>query len=246
MNNDDLKLVEDGAPAYLLMVDSLIRKDPDNEEMLATAALLYSAYADVYVKDADRAGKMSSKALDYARKAACLSHPNACGIKTMTYQDFEKALLLFEEKDLSVLFALGQSWGGWIMANKNDPAAIADLSQIEAIMKRVIDLDETYKDGAPFLYLGMLSSFLPPALGGRPEEGKAYFEKALSLSEEKNLSAKVAYARFYARNIFDRQLHDRLLKDVIAADPYVEGHTLVNVWSQEQARQLLDEADDFF
>ena len=66
------------------------------------------------------------------------------------------------------------------------------------------------------------------------------------MSDGKNLSAKLAYAKFYARNIFDRELHDRLLQDIISADPYVDGHTLTNIWAQKQARQLLDEADDFF
>ena len=246
LNNDDLKLVETGAPAYLLMVDSLISKDPDNEDTLATASMLYAAYADVFVKDKQRARKMSAKAFDYAKKAVCLTQNDACGIQAVKYDAFENALLSFEKDDLKALFALGQSWGGWIMANKSDAAAIAALSRIEAIMKRIIALDETFKDGAPFVYLGTLSSFLPPALGGRPEEGKAYFEKAIDLSQGKSLTAKVAYARFYARNIFDRELHDRLLNDVIAASPYVDGHTLVNVWAQKQAKQLLNEADDYF
>lgn len=246
MNNDDLQLVEDGAPAYLLMIDSLISKDPDNKKTLATAALLYSAYADVYVKDEDRARKMSAKALQYAGKSVCLSKQNACGLKRMTYDAFQKTLLLFEKDDLYALFAFGQSWGTWIMANQSDPDAIADLSRIEAIMERVIELDETFKQGAPFIYLGTLRSFLPPALGGRPDEGKAYFETAVRMSNGKNLSAKLAYAKFYARNIFDRELHDRLLNEVISADPYVDGHTLINIWTQKQAKQLLDEADDFF
>ena len=246
MNNDDLALVEAGAPAYLLMVDGLIGKDPGNEDTLATASMLYAAYADVYVKDKDRAQKMSAKALNYAQQAVCLKNKSACGLQAMPFTAFESALKTFKKDDLSALFALGQSWGGWIMANKSDPEAVADLSRIETIMKRVIELDETFKGGAPFVYLGTLSSFLPPALGGRPEEGKTHFEKALKLSKGKNLTAKVAYARFYARNIFDRDLHDRLLNEVLAADPYIEGHTLVNVWAQEQARQLLAEADDFF
>jgi hypothetical protein len=246
MNCDDLKLVETGAPAYLLMIDSLISKDPDNEHTLATAALLYAAYADVFVKNPRRAKKMSAKALEYAKKSVCLSKRDACGLQDMTFDAFGNALNTLEKKDVHALFALGQAWGGWILAHQDEPDAIADLSRIETIMKRVIDLDKTFKQGAPHLYLGMLSSFLPPALGGRPEEGKTYFEEAIRLSSGKNLSAKMAYAQFYARNIFDRDLHDRLLEEVISADPYVDGHTLINVWAQQQAQQLLEEADDFF
>ena len=38
-------------------------------------------------------------------------------------------------------------------------------------MQRVIELHESYQDGAAHLYLGVLSTFLPPALGGKPEVG---------------------------------------------------------------------------
>ena len=54
------------------------------------------------------------------------------------------------------------------------------------------------------------------------------------------------YAHTYARLMFDRPLHDRLLKEVMAADPAVPGYTLNNVLAQQQARQLLNSADDYF
>ncbi|MCF8091253.1 MAG: TRAP transporter TatT component family protein, partial [Desulfotignum sp.] len=51
VNNDDPAMVEAGAPAYLLMIDSLISQDPEDKDMLTTAALLYTAYADLFVTD---------------------------------------------------------------------------------------------------------------------------------------------------------------------------------------------------
>ena len=247
LNNDDPELVESGAPAYLLFVDSLISKDPENETTLTNAALLYSAYADLFIKDdKPRAQKMAAKSLDYATRAVCLARKNSCDLRTSNYETFENQLMQFETKDIDPLFALGNAWGGWIMANRNDYNAIADLSRIEAIMKKIIQLDDTYKKGAPYLYLGTLSSFLPPALGGRPDDGKKYFEKAIALSKNKNLSAHVAYARYYARMVYDRKLHDQLLRQVLKADPYVDGFTLFNIWAQKQAKDLLSTADDYF
>ena len=151
-----------------------------------------------------------------------------------------------EKKHVPALFALGNAWAGWIMANKNDFNAIADMSHIEMIMQKVIELDETYKDGAAYLYMGTLATLLPPALGGKPEVGKQYFDKAVNLSKGKNLMVKVLYAKLYAKMIFDRKLHDQLLKEVVTADPYVPGYTLVNTWAQIQARELIDGADDYF
>lgn len=246
LDNDDLALVESGAPAYLLMIDSLISKDPENEGMLSNAALLYSAYADVFVKDKKRSRKMADKALDYALRAICLTRTDACNIKKMPYKDFEAVISDMDKDDVPVLFALGNAWTGWIIANKNDFNAIADISRIEKIMQQVVLLDKTYKDGAAYLYLGSMATLLPPALGGKPEQGRQYFDAALEISKGRNLMVKVMYAKLYARMIFDRSLHDRLLKEVLEADPDIPGHTLVNTYAQKQAEELLAGADDYF
>ncbi len=246
LNSDDLATVKDGAPAYLLMVDSMINKDPGNEEMLATAATLYTAYADVFVTDELRSKKMAQKALDYAIRAICISNKKGCNLKTMPYDQFESTILGMQKRQVPTLFSLGDAWASWIIANKNDFNAIADLSYIELIMHQVVKIDETYKNGAAFLYLGTMATFLPPALGGKPEEGKKYFETAIRLSNGNNFMAKVLYAKFYARMMFDRTLHDQLLMDVIESDPHIPGYTLVNTYAQQQAHELLKSANEYF
>ncbi len=37
-----------------------------------------------------------------------------------------------------------------------------------------------------------------------------------------------------------------LLKEVMAADPYVQGYTLINTWARIQAQELINSADDYF
>ena len=246
LNNNDLDMVASGAPAYLLMVDSLIARDPDAVDLLAAGAQLYTAYADVFVTDKARAKKMADKAMGYAEPAFCQANANACALKDKPFDEFAAIVSQTDKDDLPHLFTLGNAWSSWIMANKDDFNALADISRIEAIMDRVVRLDETYRDGAAYLYLGTLATFLPPALGGRPEEGRAYFETAIRLSRGKNLMTKVVYASLYAKMMFDRGLHDRLLTEVLATDPKVPGYTLINTYAQKQARQLLTEAEDYF
>ncbi len=83
-------------------------------------------------------------------------------------------------------------------------------------------------------------------MGGEPEKGKAYFERAIELSGGSDLSAKVEFARGYARLMFERELHDRLLNEVMTTDPEVPGFTLTNVLAQRDAAELLAGADDYF
>ena len=113
-------------------------------------------------------------------------------------------------------------------------------------MQRIVALQEDYEGGMADLYLGVLASLRPPTLGGKPEEAKAHFERAITLSHGHNLMAKVMYAQYYARLLYDRPLHDQLLKDVLAANADVPGLTLLNTLAQQQARELLASADNYF
>ena len=58
--------------------------------------------------------------------------------------------------------------------------------------------------------------------------------------------AKVEFARRYARLVFDRPLHDRLLNEVLQAPANVPGLTLSNTLAQRSARELLKSADSYF
>jgi hypothetical protein len=66
------------------------------------------------------------------------------------------------------------------------------------------------------------------------------------LSHGRDLSISVDYARYYARTLYDRELHDQLLKNVMSAEPDQEGYTLFNTLAQREAQALLDAADEYF
>ena len=246
LNNNDLATVKDGAPAYLLMVDSLLYRDPDNESLLRGAASIYTAYTNVFVTDKDRAGKLTDKALAYAFRAICVRRSKTCGFRKVNFQGFNTIILSLGIKDVPDLFTLGSAWAAWIQMHREDWNAVAEISRVEAIMTRVVELDEFYQDGGAHLYLGILATFLPPALGGKPDVGKKHFERALEISKDKNLMVKVLYAQHYARLMFDQKLHDRLLNEVLEAKTDVPGYTLSNTLAQQRARELLESGKDYF
>lgn len=246
LNQDDPDTVREGAPAYLLLVDGLIEADPVDKHSLIAGAKLYSAYASVFVENPARARRMSKKARRYARHALCIDWPRVCEVDNGSYAELLPALKEVDATDLSALYAYGLSWALWIQTHSDNWNAVADLPKVEAVFERVVALKDDYENGQPHLYLGIIRTQLPPAMGGKPEEGKAQFEKAIAISHGRDLMAKVEYARRYARMVFDRQLHDRLLHEVMAADPVQPNLTLSNVLAQRQAKVLLESADDYF
>jgi len=246
INNNDLKIVESGGTAYLIMIDGLLHGDPNNGNLLRAAADLYTSYIGIFVKDDDRERKLADKALTYAFRAICLSNAKTCSMRELTYKEFCIVINSISDKDISSLYTLGTAWASWIKAHSNDLVAVAEISRVTAIMEHIIKLDESYKDGNVHLYIGVLSMIFPPILGGKPDVGRKHFERAIEIAHGKNLMAKVIYAREYARPMFDRKLHDRLLSEVIEADPNIPEFALINTLAQKEASELLENADEYF
>ncbi len=245
-NQNDLPTVREGQPAYLLLIDGFILDDPENENLLLAGARLYDTYAGIFVKDEARAQRLSEKARNYARRALCQPHPDLCKFDQGAFEDFEREVVKMKTKDLPLLYGYATAWVGWIQSHSGDFRAIADLPKVELAFEQVIKLDARYERGQAQLYLGVLRTLRPPALGGKPEVGRKHFENAIEYSEGRNLYAKVEFARRYARLIFDQQLHDTLLNEVLDADPEENGLTLSNTLAQQQARQLLDSSAAYF
>lgn len=246
LNSNDLKTVQAGAPAYLILLDGLLQDDQQNPSILLAASKLNSAYAGVFAEDEGQRKILSDKALNYALQALCISDGQTCQFRTKPFADFKSILADVSKDNIDALYAVGAAWTTWLEANAADFNAIAELSRVRSVMEQVVAIDESYDKGGAYLYLGGLYTLLPPALGGKPETGKDYFERALAISEGQNLMVKVVYAKQYARLVFDRELHDKLLQEVLKSDPTVRDLTLINTLAKQQAKSLLDEADDYF
>lgn len=254
LNQDDPETVRDGAPAYLLLIDSFAQGDSASGAMLESAAELYSAYAAVFVDDPERAKRLSNRARNYGVRALCRRRVPAvdndastsCSWGRMEFGVLVTELENLRRDDVPALYAFTVSWLVWIRAHSDDWTALADLPKVDAALDRLQVLDGEYQAGNVQLYLGILHTLRPPALGGNPEEGRQHFEQALALSGGHDLSAKVEFARSYARMVYDRELHDRLLNEVLTADPRQDGYTLLNVLAQREAETLLAGADDYF
>ena len=149
-------------------------------------------------------------------------------------------------EDITYLYGYAVAWTGWIQANSGDWNAIGQLARVKLMMARVLELDETWDRGGAHLYLGGLETILPASMGGRPDLGKIHFEKAIQLADGKFLMTKVVYAEQYAKLMFDKVLHDRLLNEVIQADPNFDGMTLTNRIAQERAVVLLADGEEYF
>lgn len=246
LSHDEPETIKQAIPTYLVLVSSLIRGDQENVDLLVSGSRLYGSYASVFVKEKDRQIVLSKRAFAYAEKAVCVKLPKACTARTMSYHEFEQTLKAFKKEDADLMFAYGSAWSGLIQANRADWNAVAELPKAKAIIARVLELDESISNGDAHLYMGVMESLLPPAMGGKPDLAKKHFERALEISERKNLMALLMYAEKYARLLFDRELHDKLLNELLAVDNSESKTLLIDTIARVKAKELLADADDYF
>ncbi len=243
---DDPETIKKGVPTYLILLSTMIKGDPENAELLEAGAQLYGAYASSFTDTADSKKALANRAYDYASRAMCIRDERFCDVKKISYFDFKKLLASIDQPQAEPLFIFVSSWAGAIDANSSDWNAVAELPKVKAGIQCVIDTDEMVSNGNAHLYMAVMESLLPPALGGKPELAKMHFDRAIELSNGKNLMVKVLYAEKYARMLFDRELHDVLLKQVLDADVGSKDLVLINTLAKHKAAELLSNADDYF
>lgn len=247
LSSDDLETVGEGLPAYLLTLDGLVLTYPNRSNILAAAAELNSAYAGVFVTDEARVRRLTSKALNLAERSACNDVKALCDLRQMRLMAAEEQIAsVTRKRHAPALHLLGTTWATYIQSHSDDWNAVADLGKVQTLLEQQVALHPGYNDGMGELYLGVLASLLPPALGGQPEVARAYFEQALAQSEGRNLMVKVFYAQQYARMMFDQELHDQLLNEVLAANPQAGSLTLQNTYAQRLAEELLASGERYF
>jgi tetratricopeptide (TPR) repeat protein len=151
------------------------------------------------------------------------------------------------EEHTPVLLWAAYAWARWINLNRDNVSALADLPFVNALADRVNELDATYYDYAPVALRAGLMGAAPEQLGGRPREALEQFQRVIELTRRRNLMYLVTTARICAVALRDRALYQRLLQEVIDADPNLDPDLrLANILAQRRARRYLAQIDEFF
>ena len=117
LNQNDPETVRDGAPAYLLLLDSFLEGSPDDPALNAAAANLYASYGAVFAEDADRARRLTEKGRRYSSKALCVSFKPSCDWQGMPYEEFVATLEGLRAKHADMVYTHGLASLAYIRAH---------------------------------------------------------------------------------------------------------------------------------
>jgi len=243
----DLRVVREGMPAYLLLMDGMVEGWPDNERILLGAAQGYASFAAAFIADNDKdyARALTAKSKQYALGALELRGFKTLRLKSL--DDFKTGLDDMSQKDLPYLFWAASCWGNWIALNLDSMAALAELPKVEAMMRRSLALDAGFYYGGPHLFMGIWYASQPSMAGGNLDLSRDHFLKAREFGKGQFLMTDVYLAQYYARKAFNRELFIASLKKVLETPADIKPElTLLNTVARRKAQEMLARVDDYF
>ena len=245
---EDIVLAEQAIMANLKMLEALIKGDPKNKQLLVLVTQGYAGYALAFVEDEypKKAKMFYNRAKDYGMRALKQKKAFRQTVEGKL-EDFEAALKKFNIKDVPALFWTANSWGNWINLSRDSPSAIVQMGRVELMMKRILELDESYFYGGVHMFYSVYYGGRSRMFGGNPEKAKRHFDKFIKLSEGKFMIGKVLFAQYYAVQMQDDVLFKRLLNETLdAPGDVLPEQRLVNEVAKVKAAALLDDMDSFF
>lgn len=259
-SEEDLVFAKASSPALIKTLEVLSYGNPRDVGTLTLLSKAYGQYAFGFLEDEILRAHGKDTELSAAKAKARLFYKRGrdFGLKSLTakgpmksamqlpFQEFKRSLAKLGKKDVPRLFWTAFNWASYLNLSLEDPQAIADLPRIEAIIDRVIELDPKYYYGSAHTLKGVIAATRPKMLGGNPELADSEFQKAIGVSSM-YLMTKVMYAEYYAKQIQDRPLFQRVLTEVLNADvKLLPEQMLANELALQRAKLLLSMEKELF
>lgn len=259
-SDDDPELVGAAIPFGLKTYESVLAEVPRHEGLLLAAASGFSRYAYAYVvQEADRiddtdltrarelrerARRLFLRGRDYALRGLEVRHPGLSGpLKAGSTGELSRTT----KEDARFLYWAGVSWAAALMVNKGDLSLMADLPTAAALVRRVVELDPAFGDGAAHEFFISYDGSRSEAMGGSRARAREHYAKTLELSGGRRASVHLALAE--SVSVAEQNLAEfrALLDRALAVDPDAEpSQRLPNVIARRRAGWLKTRIPDLF
>jgi hypothetical protein len=259
----DYEYAAQAIPGGLVTMQGLWDSARDNETLLLLLAQNYSAYSFGFIEDEaelaaargddDEAQRQYRRARRFylrgRRYGLYLLEMNHEGFKAQMRRplaEFERYLQdEMDEDDVPALFWTAYGWASAINVSRDDMGMIADLSTAMALVRRCYELDPTFYDRGPVLFMANVYAGFPEALGGNPERGRQLYESVIRLNDS-DLLPMYMLASTYAVQTQNRAMFQELLNKVLSTRDRDPKKRLTNAIARRRAVRLLARTSDLF
>jgi len=259
--SDDVpEFVRDAIPFGLKFNETILTEVPDHKGLLLATASGFTQYAYAFLQlEADmteetdyakavtlrnQARRLYLRSRDYAVRAIELDHP---GFMAALRSNPAAALEPMMPKDIPSLYWIGVSWAASISLSKADLDMLSELYLVDAVMKRALELDPDYRNGALHEFYITFDGSRPEAMGGSIERARNHFNRAVELTKGAKAAPYVSLAENVSVRIQDTDEFNDLIDKALSIDPDSEpGYRLENILSQRRATWLKAHVKDLF
>lgn len=258
--DNDPELVGAAAPFSLKLMESVLAESPNHKGLLLAATQGFVQYAYAYVEmkadeleDADlraaqaqreRAKRLYLRARDYGLRGLEVARP---GFAKMLKTDAARAVSGIETPDVALLYWTGMAWAAAISLAKDDPFLVAELPAVEALVRRALQLDESFDRGGIHVFLINYEMSRSSLSAGANERAREHYARAVELTGGLHAAPHVTLAEAVSIAERNRAEFEQLLRGVLALDvAKVPEWRLVNLIMQRRARWLLSRTDMLF
>jgi hypothetical protein len=259
----DVELATPALAANVKFIVALLETEPHNALLLLHAAQGFGTYAYAVVEGqmitaqhqatldaawhARRAEQFYRRGLEYGLRLLSQYHAAWQDTLSLDLPVLNAHLQQLPAEAAPALFWTAFCWGGVLNLSRDSLDTLVALPRFEAMLTRLLQLDEHYFYGAPHLLLAVHYASRTPALGGKPEEARQHFARAEALSQSRLLLAPLLEAQYYAVQIQDRDLFKARLQHILEApETLFPEQALLNAVAKQRAALLLQRIDDLF
>ncbi len=259
--DNDPELVAGAIPFSLKLMESLLAESPKHTALLTGVASGFTEYAYVFVDqkaDELRATDLerSDELRERARKLYLRAHAYGVrGLETryprfasLLESDAETALSRTKKRDVPLLYWTAASLGLAISGSQDKPEMIGRLPLVQAIIQRVVQLDEEWNAGAvPEFLISIEGARSDTSREAQQKAMRSHFEKALAISKGKRAATYVTFAENACVPAQNAAEFKSLLQKALAIDTEsTEENRLPNLIAQHRAKWLLGRMNELF
>lgn len=260
-SDEDPDLVAAAIPFGLKLYEGLLAESPKHTGLLLAAASGFTEYSYAFVdlkaeevKEesvdkanalTERARKLYMRAHGYGMRGLEVKYP---GFGAALDNDAVTALKRVKKADVPLLYWTAASLGLAVSTSKGSPEMIGQLPLVEMIINRIVELDETFENGAvPEFLITLEGARSGVKLEDMEAAMRKHFDRAIEISKGKRAGTFVSFAENAdepAQNAAEfKAMLDKALAIDVDADPTTR---LANVVAQRRARWLLAHQGDLF
>ena len=258
--DDDPELVRAAVPFSLKVMESLLDERPAHSGLRMAAASGFTQYAYAFIQqEADELedvnGEAAARLNDRARRLYLRARDHAVTGLSADVPGFREGFLASPRAALRsataehvpLLYWAAVSWAASISLSKNDPDLIADLPYVEAIIERVLELDEKYEHGAIQAFLITYGPLQREGSVDVVERAKKLFDRAVELTGGAQAGPYVSFAEAIMVPAQDKVAFAFLLEQALAVNVDARPEwRLANLVMQRRARWLLSRSERLF